>query len=267
MEIGVLPAPLPALRVSRTGWARPVVVGGGRMGVGCSLLSSLLALGCVLSGAETLLIEVDGSDGVLSKLLGVQRDVDGMMEIRRGLNLVRGASVARIGRELPVGRFDLVILDAGWKMDLVLEACTTDADRVLVVTTPDRSTVSAAYGLMKSVEGRFPGSRFEIVINRHDQQDDRNAEGTFDHLQMAAMTFLRRGIALAGMIPEDACLRAGTRGGMTVEDAAADSEVAWAVGEIVQRLLRGAVDMRAAGAGSSPRRVRESFTANGAESR
>jgi MinD-like ATPase involved in chromosome partitioning or flagellar assembly len=127
-----------------------------------------------------------------------------------------------------------VVVDAGWRADTVLNGCAGDVERVVIVTTPGRSALSASYGLMKVVETRFPGTRFEVLVN---QQHGENARHTFEYLHAAALTFLRRAIAMAGAVPDDACLRAGMRGGMTVEDAAAESDVAAAIGQMVVRFL------------------------------
>lgn len=232
---------------ARGPWRRTIAVGGGNLGVGASTMAALLALATAAMGQDTLLVEGHPDDGALGTLLGIRRDprevggADGgaLVRVRERLTLLRAESgaggypaVAR--RAALYERYDVVFVDAGWRLDALLETCAADAERVIVVTTPGRTALSSAYGLLKAVEMRFPGTSFEILAN---QQDRGAGKQTFEHLNGAALSFLGRGLVLAGVVPDDACLRAGTRGGMTVEDAAADSEVSRAVEQVALRLL------------------------------
>jgi hypothetical protein len=69
------------------------------------------------------------------------------------------------------------------------------------------------------------------------QQTDVVARRNLEYLQTASLTFLGRSFAHAWTVPDDACLRAGTRGGMLLEDAAAGSEVAEAAATMAVRIL------------------------------
>lgn len=227
--------------------SRAIAVGGGLLGTGASTVAALLSVTASMMGHEVLLIDVDAESRLL-QLLGpggarervdVEAVVAGagqMVRVRDGLHLLRARAHGMAGmppRHL-LERFELVIVDAGWRMDSVLETCAMEVDRVLVVTTPGRAAISASYGLIKAVETRFPGTRFEVLVN---QQDPHTAGHAVDHLQTAALRFLQRAVAVAGVIPDDPCLRAGLRGGMSVQDAAAESEVSRVIEQIVVRLL------------------------------
>lgn len=250
-----MPANLAPLVGERPGGARcrVIALAGGRKGVGTSTVAALLALEAAALGLRTLLVEADAEDGALPRLLGRRGDGSGDGEhgvltgVRDRLSLLRPAGwgsdeVAR-ARDTLYGRHDLVVIDAGWRMDTVLDACAGGAERIVFVTTPEREALSACYGLIKGVEVRLPGMRFEVLVNR---QASSSARTAFEQLQAATLTFLRRAVVLAGGVPEDACLRAGTKGGMPVDDAAADSEVALAVAEMAGRILAGPGALRPA---------------------
>jgi hypothetical protein len=223
-----------------------IVVAGSMLGVGASTIAGLLALSAARAGRPTLLVDPDPGSH-FEQWLGTsaRRGVsitdsaagDGtMIRVRDTLHLLRVRS-SDAGARAPArfgGRFELVVMDAGWRADAILEACAAGAERVLVVATPGHAPISAGYALVKVVERRFPGTRFEVAINRHGPEC---TIALFEHLQTAALTFLHRAVALAALIPDDACLRAGTAGGMTLEDAAAGSAVAAAVDSLTYRNL------------------------------
>jgi MinD-like ATPase involved in chromosome partitioning or flagellar assembly len=226
--------------------APAIVVAGSMLGVGASTVAGLVALSAARAGRPTLLVDPDPASP-LEQWLGVsaRRGVsitdsaagDGtMIRVHDALHLLRVRS-GDAGARAPArfgSRFELVVMDAGWRADALLQACAGGAERVLVVVTPGHAPVSAGYALVKVVERRFPGTRFEVAINRHGPDC---TVALFEHLQAAALTFLHRALALAALIPDDACLRAGTAGGMTLEDAAAGSAVAAAVDSMTFRNL------------------------------
>jgi flagellar biosynthesis protein FlhG len=227
------------------GATRTVAVGGGMLGVGASTLSALLALALAAAGRQVLLVQGDGDAETLPRLLGLRsaHAEPAMMRIHPALTLWSpGRDVAGGVRCALYARFDAVVVDTGWRLDSLLDACAGGVERVLLVSAGGRASLSATFGLMKGVETRFPTTRFETVMN---QQEMVLAQRSFEHLQTAAVHFLGRPIGFAGAVPEDACLRAGTGGGMTVEDAAAESEVAAAVEQIALRILVEHEGMRA----------------------
>jgi MinD-like ATPase involved in chromosome partitioning or flagellar assembly len=214
-----------------------IAVGGGMLGVGASTVSALLALALADDGKQVLLVQGDGDAESLARLLGLRSSgaEPGMMRIHPALTLwLPGRDIAGGARTALYARFDAVVVDAGWRLDALLDACAGGVERVLLVSTAGRASLSATFGLMKGVETRFPTTRFEVVMN---QQELGLAQRGFEHLQTAAFHFLGRAIGFAGAVPDDACLRAGTAGGMTAEDAAAESAVAAVLQQIALRIL------------------------------
>jgi MinD-like ATPase involved in chromosome partitioning or flagellar assembly len=214
-----------------------VVVGGGLQGVGTSTVAALLALAAAGAGRQVLLVEGEGEGGALSRALGVRAVPRGEREtvrVRAGLTLHRGGSTADARLALmDTGAYDLVVVDAGWRMETVVGVCAAGAERTLLVSTAGRASLSATFGLMKAIAYRFPVARFDLVMN---QQAESVARRNLEHLQTASLTFLGRSFAHAWAMPDDACLRAGMRGGMLLEDAAADSEVAEAARTMALRI-------------------------------
>jgi hypothetical protein len=220
------------------GGSHTLVVGGGLLGVGTSTVAALLALAVAAAGRRALLVECDGQAATLARWLGLRSAPPPAREpvqVRRGLALWRGGPGSEA--HLPSGgpeRYDLVVVDAGWRMESLVHACAGGAERALLVSTAGRASLSATFGLMKAVTYRFPGTRFDVVMN---QQPEPTARQNREYLQTASLTFLGRSFVHAWTVPEDACLRAGIRGGMLLEDAAAESEVAHTVATMAARIL------------------------------
>jgi MinD-like ATPase involved in chromosome partitioning or flagellar assembly len=229
-----------------SGAPRWVAVAGGRQGAGVSTLAALLAVVATARGLRVAVVETAAGGSPLPALLGAEAAGAGPVRSRTGPGYFPSAAAA-----MPQGG-DLVLVDAGWRLERVLATCAGPVERIVVVTTGERAAVSASYGLLKAVEGRFPGLRFDVVVNR---EDPRRAPELFGHLQAAALGYLRRALTLAGTIPDDPCLRAGTRGGMTVKDAAVESELWSAAETILDRVLDGPVPPR--GAAVDPRHLME----------
>lgn len=215
-------------REPASGAVRRIAVGGSQLGVGASTVAALLGLAAAEAGWDTLLCDTDAGGPALARLLrgGADRPLPPRLRLRH---------LAPAAPRWPPEPADLVVIDAGSVVETIGSACAGRVDRLLLVTTAGRTAIAAAYGLLKALETRYPGMRIEIVLNRHDPAEP--ARTAFDCLQEAALTFLRRAVGWAGAIPDDPCLRIATRGGMCLEDAAAESDVARAIERITTRLL------------------------------
>ena len=225
-----------------------LVVASGKGGVGASLVSALLALAVSGEGWRVLLVDGTESYGALHFLFGVPPH-DPLAAQRDGTG-EPAAPIAPMGDTLPLGpavepldelplsvgerqlvgriselhdRFDLVVVDAGSRLEAVIAACDAGATHLLVVATEDRLTLAATHALLDAVEARRPGVPVDVVANRATEHDALHVHAS---LAEAAERFLGRSLRLAGAIPDDPCLRGGLAAGMTVQDAAVGSPAA-----------------------------------------
>lgn len=238
-----------------------LVVASGKGGTGVSLVSALLGLAMAEEGRRVLLVDGTDSYGALHVMLGVAPR-HRLAELRGGtvqaeelltpvtdlLTLLPGGAdeagaaplstterqvLSRRARELFDG-FDLVVVDAGSRLDAVLGACGDGVEQLLIVATDDQITMAASHALLKAVDARLPGLAVNVVVNR---ADDAQAIAVHDHLSTAAAQFLGREVGHAGALPHDHCLQAAMGAGMTVQDAAAGSPAAIAARDIGMRLV------------------------------
>jgi flagellar biosynthesis protein FlhG len=229
------------------GSERVVAVGAGKGGAGVSIVATLLALGAAEHGIRTLLVDTDTDIGTLDRLLGVEpamtlgalrtagADVrDAILPVLPSLDLLAGgggepmlSDVERRGLLKRVASlfesYDLVILDAGSRLDGVLRAIGAGAGRLLAVSTAEPIAVAATYALVKAIEARVAGFPMELLINRDDGAAARRAA---DELSSAAVRFLGHEVVCSATIPEDPSLRAALGAGMSLLDAAAGSPAA-----------------------------------------
>lgn len=255
-----------------------LVVASGKGGTGTSLVAALLGLTAAGEGRRVLLVDGTESYGALHLMLGVvprhplaalrggRAGADELLTpVADGLSLFPGGgadapdaaplSVAerqilfRRVAELYDGH-DLVVVDAGSRLEAVLTACGGGVTRVLLVATEDQIAMAACHALLKAVDARMPGLPVDVLVNR---ATDRDAAEVHAHLASAAERFLARAVGFAGAVPDDPCLQGGLGAGMTVQDAAAGSPAALAARAAGLRLLD--EDGAASAASGAPRRA------------
>lgn len=237
-----------------------VVVSGGKGGTGASTTALLLALAAAEGGARTLLVDAVETFATQHLLLGVRPertladlrggavDVEGLLiELSPTLHLLPG-SVA--GDEPALGTverralwrrvaplhawFDLVLVDAGARLDEVLSHLALGAGRLVTVTTPDAIALAATHAMVKAATARFATLPVDVLVSR---ADDAVARGRFDHLEAGARRFLDRALGYAGALPDDATLARAVGAGLPLPDAAAGTMVAQSAHAAAVRLL------------------------------
>ena len=251
-----------------------LVVASGKGGTGTSLVSALLALAVAGEGQRVLLVDGTEHFGALHHMLGVRPRHplsalrDGAVEmaslftpVAETLALFPGGGdeldavapldaaeretiFARL-RELYAG-FDLVVVDAGSRLEAVLTACGGGVTRLVLVAGDDQIALAATHALLKAVTARLGSVAAEVVVNRCAGE---GAAELFAPLAEAAERFLDRRLELAGAIPHDPCLQGGLGAGMALQDAAAGSPCALAARLIGLRLVNTPESRAARGGG------------------
>ncbi len=237
---------------------RVVIVGSGKGGVGTSVIATLLALTASEAGYSVLLVDANDGLGTLHYLVGAA-PAPGLADLKGGalsasellvpvtstLTLLPGGTrddalsaaerrtLYRRVAEL-YGSFDLVVVDGGSRLESVLGVAAAGAERLLAVTTSDRIAVAAAYALIKAAAAKHPEMQSEVMLNGC--EEGMAAHG-YELIQAAAGQFLERNVALSGVVPHDASLKAALGDGMMIGDAAVGSPAAIVMHEIAMRLL------------------------------
>ena len=237
------PAPSPRRALERSGEAAKqpkrgeiLAVASGKGGVGKSNIAVGLGIMLAAGGSRVAIIDADGGAGDLDVLLNVsggptladvrhggRRLADVLIPTAGGVSLARGSYLA--GREdlaAAVRRaeildgvtelresHDFVIIDCGSGVGTdVLEPCRR-AGHVLVVTTPEPTAITDAYGLIKLLAGcGYPG-RLSVLVNMAASRDE--ARFTYGRLAGVSWQFLHRTVFDAGYVLTDPKVPAAVR--------------------------------------------------------
>jgi MinD-like ATPase involved in chromosome partitioning or flagellar assembly len=170
-------------------------------------VSSLVALAAMSDGTRVLWLEANAADADPATLAA----------------RVEGA-----------GDHDLVVIDAGSRLEGLLSSCAIAGRRtVLLVTGESRADLAAAYAVAKSVHSQPDAPAIAIASNRLDEDSGQWAG---EILVEACARFLGRTPVIAGVIPDDATLSAALSAGMTIADAADGSPALEAARQVVSVL-------------------------------
>ena len=107
-------------------------------------------------------------------------------------------------------QYGLVVIDGGSRLDSVGAACQTGAERLFVVTTPDRVASGVSYALLKATSRRFPGLRMGLIVNHASRILGRNVA---EVVRDAAGRFLDLETTYLGSVPTDGRLQQLVMGG------------------------------------------------------
>jgi flagellar biosynthesis protein FlhG len=216
-------------------------VTGGKGGVGKTVLCVNLCAALARRGARVLLVDLDlgaaDADVLLRHvaergLLDVLADGAALESCvgatAHGFDFVPGVSGARDWASLESSvrsrlvrvlreaarSYDLVVLDGSPGIGADVLALAAEADSVLLVTTPEPTALTDAYGLLKALHERSEALEPEIptpeiVVNR--ASDLSEAERTAARLRDVAQRFLARSPRWAGWLPESAAVAQSCR--------------------------------------------------------
>lgn len=219
-----------------------IAVAAGKGGAGASTTAALLALAAHAEGRAVLLVDAQPL-GTLRLMLGVtaERGLDALRDgvtpeqlvtrLGAGLDFIAAGesalpSTAAERRALLrrlTGLFeayDLVIVDAGARVEGVVAACDAGADTLLAVVAPDPISLAAAHAVFKTAAARATVPRFAAIVN---PAGDGAADATFAVLQHGVRRFLGRDLLRAGSLPDDAAFRAACADGVPLVAAALQS--------------------------------------------
>lgn len=211
--------------------ARAVAVCSGKGGVGKSNVALNLAVAMARRGRHVVLLDADlGMANVdvlcnLSPRTTLQHVVAGRCSLAEamllapgGFHLIPGASgvagLADLGRgerarildELVrlEREADVFVIDCGAGISANVLAFAAAADTTLVVTTPEPTAITDAYGTVKNLVRRAPRSRPRLVVNMTTHPDE--AAIVHGRMDRVVRTFLQRPLELAGTVPWDAAV-------------------------------------------------------------
>ncbi|MDO9285526.1 MAG: MinD/ParA family protein [Aquabacterium sp.] len=198
-------------------------------------LSARVTLHDVFTGRALLDDALQPSPGGFSVLLAGS----GLVEYSRMTPEVRDKLLDVIAQVRP--RFDQVLLDTGAGISDVVLFTISLADEVLIVATPEPTSLTDAYATVKVLATTQVPRPMRLLVN----QTRRPAEGRAVHAQLQQVVdrFVNPGLAeplklaLAGEVPADEAVRESVQRRQLLMESLPGSPAAVALGAVAARLL------------------------------
>lgn len=252
-----------AAELSEPAEAAIVGVVSGKGGVGKTNLVANVAVACRALGARVLVVDGDLGLANLDVLLGLapvhsSADVlagtctldEAIVEGPRGIHVLPAASgradltglrpLELAGLLVPLfrasGRYDLVLLDAGAGIGASVLALAASCDRLLLVTTPEPTSLADAYATLKVIGRETPRLPMDLVVNG--VRSAAEAHRTHARLAKLAQRFLSWSPRLVGHLPADPHLADAVARQRAVVEAFPNAPISRALVRLGDALLR-----------------------------
>jgi flagellar biosynthesis protein FlhG len=234
----------------------------GKGGVGKTSVVANLATVLAWMGEQVMVIDADLGLANLDLFLGVRPNhnladfftghatLEDIITVNRdGILLLPGASgvqeITSLGHDQKVSllteldalthEMDRVLVDTSSGISDTVTYFTTAAQEIVLVVTPEPSSITDAYALVKVLASRFLEKRFWILANNVASENE--ALRLFDTLSGTALRFLNASLDLLGWIPHDAELVTAVASSRPVVVAAKNSSSAEAFRSLAERLI------------------------------
>ena len=217
--------------------SRVIVIASGKGGVGKTNISVNLGIALAERGLRVAILDADMGLANADILLGINAPhnlshvINGertVMEVMaRGpfdLQLIAGGSgmaelanlsqneLAKLIDSLQEldRALDILLIDTGAGISHSVLSFALASDEILVVATPDPTSLADAYGLIKVLDRRNPRAKLRVVVNMCESK--QQAQEVFDKLDRVSRQFLARQLDWAGAIPRDAMVQRAVQG-------------------------------------------------------
>lgn len=208
--------------------AKVITVTSGKGGVGKTSISINLSIALSELGYRVVLIDADFGLANVDVLTGITPKftlvdvIDKKMNILevladgpRNVKIISGGSgveeLVRLDRN-QLNKFmediafldrifDIILIDTGAGLADNVMSCIMAADEVLLVTTPEPTSITDAYALVKMVSNRDRNKIIKIVVNKADSFNEAN--DILKKLMMVAEKFLKIKLNPLGFILQD----------------------------------------------------------------
>lgn len=241
--------------------ARTIAVTSGKGGVGKTQIAANLAVTLAGTGERVLLLDADlglasldlalgvrPSSDLLSVVRGERRIQDVLCEAPGGVDLLPACpgryEMANLGpreRTLLANAvddaahdYDTVVIDTGAGIGSTTVSFAGAADEVILVVTPDPTSLRDAYAMAKVLHRRFGVRRIDVVANSVTSEVE--AAAVFERLDAIVQQFLALELRYLGGVPRDRTVQQACADGHPFVLGAPQSAAARATRALAKRL-------------------------------
>lgn len=215
---------------------RTLAVVSGKGGVGKSNISLSFSISLLQQGHKVLLFDMDMGMGNLDILMGKSSEYsivdffDGKVSLKEtimngpnGLKYIAGGSglnhlvglddrlVDKFTNELTniLEEYDYVIFDMGAGVTEGTLKFILSVQEIIVITTPEPTSITDAYGMMKHIHIMDDSIPFYIIVNRI--QAEKEGLQTYSRISNVMKNFLGRDSVHLGAVPDDRTIQQAVR--------------------------------------------------------
>ncbi len=251
------------LRKSGGSGVKVVAVASGKGGVGKTNTVINLAAALAGSGERVMVLDADLGLGNLDVMLGLapeynlqhvfagEKQLDEIIiSGPRGIRIIPAASgiqeVTRAGTPEQrilmeqLGEYedkiDFLLIDAAAGISDMVTGFVRAADAALIIATPEPTSMTDAYALMKVLCNRYGEKKFYLLLNQVTGEGE--ARRIYSQLSRVGEKFLDITLIFLGYVPKDASVPRAVRSQQAVVEMAPESPAARAFAKVAGRLRR-----------------------------
>ncbi|WP_027084321.1 MinD/ParA family protein [Cohnella panacarvi] len=241
---------------------RIITITSGKGGVGKSNFSLNFAMALQKRGYSVLVFDADISFANIDVLLGTPAQYNLIHLLKgeksiwdiiqtgpNGLQFIAGGSgfkdlVRLSDQEIEYfaqqigklnGHVDFIVFDTGAGLSKETVRFITAADETIVVTTPEPTSITDAYALIKMVKSMGHEVTFRLIVNR--VADDREGRQTSENMRQVASKYLGIDLPVLGYIPDDTSVSKSVKRQTPLSVAFPDSAAARGIDRIAASFL------------------------------
>lgn len=243
--------------------ARVIAITSGKGGVGKTNIVANLGYALCKSGQRVLIFDADLGLGNLDVLLGLtpQYNLSHVIEGRKNLSeiiisgpgnlkiLPASSGIQELTRLTPLQKldifhelnallssYDIVLIDTAAGISSNVLYFNASANEIMVVVTPEPTSVTDAYALMKILSVKYHEKHFRLIVNQ--AKNAREADDVSRQLCLVANRFLDISIEYFGSVLADENVKIGVRKQKVVSEMAPMSQASRNFAELAHKLAR-----------------------------
>lgn len=161
-----------------------------------------------------ILLDIKIKDTIISVINGLKKIDDIMVESKYGVSVISGGSAINHIEDFTntqrerfidaigsIRNIDYLIIDTGAGLNKTLLSFISCSNEFILITTPEPTSITDAYSLLKATSNQSVKNRASIVINR--ASNIQEVKNTFEKIKKVSDKFLSIELSLKGYLIED----------------------------------------------------------------